>query len=230
MGIAENLVRLKSELAPKVKIIAVSKTMPVSAIQEAYNTGQRDFGENKVQEMTDKQGRLPGDINWHMIGHLQTNKVKQIIPFVHMVHSVDSMKLLSVINREAAKAERHINCLLQIFIASEETKFGLSHEEAKDILCSDEYRSFRNIQIAGLMGMATNTDNKDTIRQEFKQLASVFSEFRSAFFPGDPAFRELSMGMSGDYAIAVDSGSTMVRIGSLIFGERNYFDKKSKHD
>jgi pyridoxal phosphate enzyme (YggS family) len=226
MGIAENLIRLQKEIPTNVKIIAVSKTMPVSAIQQAYDTGQRDFGENKVQEMTDKQHRLPSDIKWHMIGHLQTNKVKQIIPFVHLVHSVDSMKLLSMINAEAAKAQRNINCLLQIFIASEETKFGLSYEEAKVILSSDEYRSFRNIQITGLMGMATNTENRDIIRHEFEQLATIFSEFRSAFFQGNPAFRELSMGMSGDYVIAVEAGSTMVRIGSLIFGERNYFDKK----
>jgi pyridoxal phosphate enzyme (YggS family) len=225
MGIAENLISLHKEIPTNVKIIAVSKTMPVSAIQQAYDTGQRDFGENKVQEMTDKRDRLPSDINWHMIGHLQTNKVKQIIPFVHLIHSVDSMKLLSMINAEAEKAQRTINCLLQIFIASEETKFGLSYEEAKAILSSEEYRSFRKIQITGLMGMATNTENRDIIRQEFEQLAAIFSEFRSTFFPGNPAFRELSMGMSGDYAIAVDAGSTMVRIGSLIFGERNYSDK-----
>jgi PLP dependent protein len=223
MGIAENLFRLHKEIPSDVKIIAVSKTMPVSAIQEAYDTGHRDFGENKVQEMTDKQGRLPQDINWHMIGHLQTNKVKQIIPFVRLIHSVDSLKLLSTINSEAAKAGRTIDCLLQIFIASEETKFGLSHDEAKNLLASDEYRSFRNIRITGLMGMATYTEKRDLIRKEFKQLAASFTEFRSAFFPHDPAFRELSMGMSGDYKLAVEAGSTMVRIGSLIFGERNYF-------
>lgn len=226
MGIAENLIRLHKEIPSDVRIIAVSKTMPVSAIQEAYGTGQRDFGENKVQEMADKQCRLPGDIAWHMIGHLQTNKVKQIIPFVHLIHSVDSLKLLSVINSEAAKADRTINCLLQIFIASEETKFGLTHEEANTLLSSDEYRSFRNIHITGLMGMATYTENRDRIRQEFLQLATSFSEFRTTIFRHDPAFRELSMGMSGDYSIAVETGSTMVRIGSLIFGERNYFDKK----
>ncbi len=226
MGIDENLIRLHKEIPSDVKIIAVSKTMPVSAIQEAYDTGQRDFGENKVQEMADKQRQLPGDIAWHMIGHLQTNKVKQIIPFVHLIHSVDSLKLLSVINSEAAKAGRTVNCLLQLFIASEETKFGLTHDEAKILLSSDEYRSFRNIRITGLMGMATYTENRDRIRREFQQLAASFSEFRTAFFPHDPAFRELSMGMSGDYSVAVEAGSTMVRIGSLIFGERNYFDKK----
>jgi pyridoxal phosphate enzyme (YggS family) len=226
MGIAENLIRLHKEIPSNVKIIAVSKTMPVESIQEAYDTGQRDFGENKVQEMTDKQGRLPGDINWHMIGHLQTNKVKQIIPFVRLIHSVDSLKLLAMINSEAAKAGRRIDCLLQIFIASEETKFGLSRDEAIVLLSSGEYRSFRNVQITGLMGMATNTENRDKILQEFKQLADFFSEFRATFFKHDPAFRELSMGMSGDYPIAMESGSTMVRIGSLIFGERNYFDKK----
>jgi PLP dependent protein len=226
MGIAENLIRLHKEIPSDVKIIAVSKTMPVSAIQEAYETGQRDFGENKVQEMAEKHRQLPGDIAWHMIGHLQTNKVKQIIPFVHLIHSVDSVKLLSVINFEAARAGRTVNCLLQIFIASEETKFGLTPDEAKTLLSSDEYLTFRNISITGLMGMATYTDNRDRIRREFMQLVACFSEFRTSFFPMDPAFRDLSMGMSGDYSIAVDAGSTMVRIGSLIFGERNYFDKK----
>lgn len=227
MGIAENLARLHNEIPSDVKIIAVSKTMPVTAIQEAYDTGQRDFGENKAQEMADKQGRLPGDINWHMIGHLQTNKVKQIIPFVHLIHSVDSLKLLSVINSEAAKAGRNVNCLLQIFIASEETKFGLTHDEAKMLLSSDEYHSFRNIRITGLMGMATYTENRVVVDQEFRNLAGSFNEFRATFFNRDPAFRELSMGMSGDYSIALEAGSTMVRIGSLIFGERNYLDKKA---
>jgi pyridoxal phosphate enzyme (YggS family) len=227
MEIAENLIRLHKEIPSDVRIIAVSKTMPVSAIQEAYDAGQRDFGENKVQEMADKQRQLPGDIAWHMIGHLQTNKVKQIIPFVHLIHSVDSLKLLSVINSEAAKEGRTVNCLLQLFIASEETKFGLTHDEAKNLLSSDEYLSFSNIHITGLMGMATYTENRERIRQEFQQLAASFSEFRTTFFPQDPAFRELSMGMSGDYSVAVEAGSTMVRIGSLIFGERNYFDKKS---
>ena len=226
MGIAENLIRLHKEIPSDVKIIAVSKTMPVSAIQEAYGTGQRDFGENKVQEMADKQRLLPDDIAWHMIGHLQTNKVKQIIPFVHLIHSVDSLKLLSVINSEAAKAGRSVNCLLQIFIASEETKFGLTRDEAKTLLSSGEYRSFRNIRITGLMGMATYTEDRNRIREEFLQLATTFSELRTDFFPQDPTFRELSMGMSGDYPIAVETGSTMVRIGSLIFGERNYIDKK----
>jgi pyridoxal phosphate enzyme (YggS family) len=227
MGIAENLIRFHKEIPSNVRIIAVSKTMPISAIQEAYETGQRDFGENKVQEMVDKQRQLPQDIAWHMIGHLQTNKVKQITPFVHLIHSVDSLRLLSVINSEASKAGRCINCLLQMFIASEETKFGLSHDEAKILLSSDEYHSFRHIRITGLMGMATYTENRDTIRREFQQLADSFSEFQTTFFPKDPAFRELSMGMSGDYHIAVETGSTMVRIGSLIFGERNYSDKNT---
>jgi PLP dependent protein len=226
MGIAGNLIRLHKEIPHDVKIIAVSKTMPVSAIQEAYDTGQRDFGENKAREMTDKHHQLPGDIAWHMIGHLQTNKVKQIIPFVHLIHSVDSLKLLSVINSEAAKAGRTVNCLLQLYIASEETKFGLTHDEAKILLSSDEYLSFRNIRITGLMGMATFTENRDRIRGEFLQLAASFLEFRANYFPRDPGFRELSMGMSADYSVAVEAGSTMVRIGSLIFGERNYSDKK----
>jgi pyridoxal phosphate enzyme (YggS family) len=226
MGIAGNLIRLHNEIPSDVKIIAVSKTMPVSAIQEAYDAGQRDFGENKVQEMADKHLLLPGDIAWHMIGHLQTNKVRQIIPFVHLIHSVDSLKLLSVINSEAAKAGRTVNCLLQIFIASEETKFGLTRDEANTLLSSDEYHTFRNISITGLMGMATYTQNRERIRKEFLQLAACFSELRTAFFSQDPAFRDLSMGMSGDYSIAAEAGSTMVRIGSFIFGERNYSDKK----
>ncbi len=227
MGIAENLNGLHKGIPSHVKIIAVSKTMPDSAIREAYDSGQRDFGENKVQEMVDKQRRLPGDISWHMIGHLQTNKVKLIIPFVQLIHSVDSLRLLSVINSEAEKAGRCINCLLQLFIATEESKFGLSREEAGTLLLSDEYKSFRNIRITGLMGMATNTENNDRVRQEFQNLAAVFSEFRAAFFPGDPTFSVLSMGMSGDYATAVEAGSNMVRIGSLIFGERKYYDKTS---
>jgi pyridoxal phosphate enzyme (YggS family) len=227
MEIAKNLARLRKEIPSDVKIIAVSKTMSVSAIQEAYDNGQRDFGENKVQEMSEKQRLLPGDIAWHLIGHLQTNKAKQIIPFVHLIHSVDSLKLLSVINSEAAKAGRSVNCLLQIFIASEETKFGLTRDEAKILLSSEEYSTFRNVHITGLMGMATYTENRDMIRREFQGLAAIFSEFRTTFFKQDPAFRELSMGMSGDYSIAVEAGSTMVRIGSLIFGERKYFDKQS---
>jgi pyridoxal phosphate enzyme (YggS family) len=225
MGIAENLIRLHKDIPSDVKIIAVSKTMPVSAIREAYETGQRDFGENKVQEMAEKQRHLPMDIAWHMIGHLQTNKVKEIIPFVQLIHSVDSLKLLSVINSEAAKAGRIVNCLLQIYIASEETKFGLTREEAEILLSSNEYRTFRNIRITGLMGMATFTEDRERIRREFLQLAAGFKEFRAAFFADDPAFRELSMGMSGDYPVAVEAGSTMVRIGSLIFGERKYSAK-----
>jgi PLP dependent protein len=226
MGIAENLTRLHKEIPSDVKIIAVSKTKPVSAIQEAYDTGHRDFGENKAQEMAEKYKQLPRDIAWHMIGHLQSNKVKLIIPFVHLIHSVDSLKLLSVINSEAARAGRTVNCLLQIYIASEETKFGLSHDEAKILLSSGEYHAFRNIRVAGLMGMATFTEDRDQVRREFLQLAASFLDLRSAFFPHDPAFSELSMGMSGDYPVAVEAGSTMVRIGSLIFGERNYSDKK----
>jgi pyridoxal phosphate enzyme (YggS family) len=225
MGIAENLIRLQNEVPSGVKIIAVSKTMPVSAIREAYTRGHRDFGENKVFEMVEKQNLLPADIAWHMIGHLQTNKVKQIIPFVHLIHSVDSLRLLSVINSEAAKSGRCIDCLLQMFIASEDTKFGLSFDEAVTLLSSDEYRSFRNVRITGLMGMATFTEDRDRIRQEFHQLATGFSELKSVFFPDNPGFRELSMGMSGDYPVAVEEGSTMVRIGSLIFGERKYSGK-----
>ena len=222
MGIAENLERLRKEIPPEVKIIVVSKTMPVSAIREAYDTGQRDFGENKAQELYNKHEQLPSDMLWHMIGHLQTNKVKLIIPFIHLIHSVDSLKLLSVINAGAVKTGRTINCLLQIRIAREETKFGLTYDDAQELLSAGEYLSFRHIRITGLMGMATFTGDTVQIQQEFSQLAAHFSNIRGKYFPNDPAFSELSMGMSGDYRTAIKSGSTMVRIGSLIFGERNY--------
>jgi PLP dependent protein len=222
MGISENLSLLRGEIPQEVRIIVVSKTMPVSDILEAYGSGHREFGENKAQELSEKQKHLPSDIEWHMIGHLQTNKVKLIIPFVHLIHSVDSLKLLSVIDAEAAKSGRRIDCLLQIRIAREETKFGLTPVEAEQLLKSAEYHSFRHIRITGLMGMATFTDDFIQVKSEFSQLAILFERFRSAYFRNDPAFCERSMGMSGDYKLALEAGSTMVRIGSLIFGKRNY--------
>jgi PLP dependent protein len=222
MCIAENLSRLRKEIPQEVRIIVVSKTMPVSDIREAYNTGHREFGENKAQELSEKQKQLPSDIAWHMIGHLQTNKVKLIAPFVQLIHSVDSLKLLSVINTEAAKSGRRIDCLLQMRIAREETKFGLTPAEAEQLLKSSEYHAFRHIRITGLMGMATFTDDILHVKSEFSQLVVLFERFRTAYFRNDPSFCERSMGMSGDYKLALAAGSTMVRIGSLIFGKRNY--------
>jgi pyridoxal phosphate enzyme (YggS family) len=222
MGITANLEGLRKEIPPQVTIIAVSKTMPAETVKEAYDAGQRAFGENKVQELTIKHQLLPDDIEWHLIGHLQTNKVKYIVPFVHLIHSVDSMKLLSEINREAGKINRVIDCLLQIHIAREESKFGLSPEEAIRLLNSGEFRNFRNIRITGLMGMATFTEDQKKISDEFKGLADFFREIQISMFSGCDYFRELSMGMSGDYQLAIHAGATMVRIGSLIFGERNY--------
>lgn len=203
-------------------LIAVSKTKPVEMIEEAYAAGQRVFGENKVQEMVDKYEQLPKDINWHMIGHLQTNKVKYIAPFVALIHGVESLKLLETINKEANKVGRVIPCLLQFHIAQEETKFGLTLEEAREILESEAYRGMQNVRIAGVMGMATNTDNEEQIRAEFRHLKEIFDTLKREYFPGNADFKELSMGMSGDYPIAVQEGSTMVRVGSAIFGARQY--------
>lgn len=222
MGIAENLSRLKTEIPHEVRIIAVSKTMPVSDILQAYHTGHREFGENKAQELAEKHGRLPSDIAWHMIGHLQTNKVKLIIPFVHLIQSIDSLKLFGVVEAEAAKAGRRIDCLLQVRIAREETKFGLTTDDAELVLKSYRSGAFPHTRIKGMMGMATFTDNMLQVRNEFSKLVASFSSLRLKYFSDEPSFRELSMGMSGDYKIALEEGSTMVRIGSLIFGERNY--------
>ncbi|MDI3526645.1 MAG: dependent protein, partial [Tenuifilum sp.] len=212
----------KSELPSHVKLIAVSKTHPVEAIMEAYNAGHRLFGENKVQELVSKYEQMPKDIEWHLIGHLQTNKVKYIAPFVSLIHSVDSLKLLKTINKEAAKNNRVIDCLLQVHIAQEETKFGLSTQELHDILKSPELDQLNNIRICGLMGMATFTDNIQQVRNEFRNLKNIFDEVKNAYFQMESFFKEISMGMSGDYRIAIEEGSTMVRIGSNIFGHRIY--------
>ena len=221
MSIGENIKALQRNLPGSVKLIAVSKTKPVSDILEAYQTGQRFFGENKAQEMSAKHPLLPEDIEWHFIGHLQTNKVKYIAPFVSCIHSVDSLRLLLEINREALRNNRTIPCLLQFYIAEEETKFGLSVGEAESILLSDTLKTLRNIEIAGVMGMATFTDNPDQIRKEFRNLKTIFTIVKEAFFKDQPSFREISMGMSDDYRIAVEEGSTMVRIGSAVFGARS---------
>lgn len=222
MSIAENIDKIKSTLPAHVKLVAVSKTKPEELILEAYHHGQKIFGENKVQEMAGKYASLPKDIEWHFIGHLQTNKIKYIIPFVHLIHGVDSFKLLKSIDSEARKGGRIISCLLQFHIAEEETKFGLSMEEALQILESEQYKSLSNIRLCGVMGMATYTGDHEQVRKEFASLKACFDRLKSLYFSNDPLFKELSMGMSGDYQIAVEEGSTMVRIGSNIFGERNY--------
>ena len=213
--------KILSELNSKgVKLVAVSKTKPAEAILEIYNSGQRIFGENRVQELVEKQAQLPKDIEWHLIGHLQTNKVKYIAPFVHLIHSIDSLKLLKEVNKQAQKNDRIIDCLLQMHIAEEETKFGLDKNEAVELLSSESFEQMKNIRIIGLMGMATFTDNEKQVQQEFKNLKDIFESLRTQFFINDDSFKEVSMGMSGDYKTAIEEGSTMVRIGSLIFGAR----------
>jgi pyridoxal phosphate enzyme (YggS family) len=221
MAIQENLEKIHKELPEKLKLIAVSKTKPESAILEAYRCGQRRFGENKVQEMVDKYENLPKDIEWHFIGHLQTNKVKYLAPFVHLIHAVDSLKLLSEIDKQAAKNKRIINCLLQFHIANENAKFGFTQKEAFDLLQTKEFKTFENIHIVGVMGMATYTDDEKQIRKEFATLKSYFLEIKEKFIRED-YFTEISMGMSADYKIAIEEGSTMVRLGSSIFGIRFY--------
>lgn len=227
MSIKENLLALKREIPQEVKLVAVSKTHPAEVVMEAYDAGHRIFGENKVQELVGKYEILPKDIEWHLIGHLQTNKVKYIAPFVSLIHSVDSLKLLTVINREAKRNQRVIDCLLQIHIAKEETKFGLSFEDTRAILLSDEFASFQNIRIVGLMGMATFTSNEKQISAEFSLLREYFEKIRDEHFAHEPSFKELSMGMSGDYPLALRQGSTIVRIGSKIFGARSYRSDKN---
>lgn len=222
MSIAENINRIKADLPSNVLLVAVSKTKPAEMLKEAYLQGQRAFGENKVQEMAGKSELLPKDIHWHFIGHLQTNKVKYLVPFVHLIHSVDSFKLLRVINSEAKKVNRVIPCLLQFYIAEEESKFGFSMEEAEEMLNSPEFGSLENVRIAGVMGMATFTNNESQIRKEFACLRRYFIQLKKDFFSESAEFKEISMGMSGDYKLAVDEGSTIVRIGSTIFGERVY--------
>ena len=203
------------------QLIAVSKTKPNESILELYNIGQRLFGENKVQELSAKQEALPKDIEWHLIGHLQSNKVKYIAPFVALIHSVDSLNLLQEINRQAQKNNRTISCLLQIHIAEEETKFGLNEKELKELLSGATYQELQNIRICGLMGMATNTSNEIQIAKEFTHLKNVFDKTKMEFFSDAPFFKELSMGMSSDYKIALQKGATLIRVGSVIFGERN---------
>lgn len=220
--IKENITKVRSTLSDGVRLVAVSKTKPVEMLQEAYDAGQRLFGENKALEMRDKHQVLPSDIEWHFIGHLQTNKVKYIAPYVSLIHSIDSLNLLQVVNKEAVKHNRVIDCLLQFHIATEETKFGLDMEEAKALLDSPEFTQLKNVRIVGLMGMATNTSNRDLIRQEFHTLHTYFDQLADTYFKGHPEFKELSMGMSHDYDIAMEEGSTLVRLGTSIFGARDY--------
>ena len=222
MGTKKNLARISASIPPHVTLVAVSKTHPPETIMEAYHTGIQVFGENKAQELINKQPLLPSDIQWHFIGHLQRNKVKYIAPFVHLVHSVDSLRLLKEINEEAEKNDRIINCLLQFHIASEQTKYGLDLDEARDILNSDEYPTLKNVRLCGVMGMGTFTDDEALTRTEFKHLKQLFDTLKSEFFSRNEHFKEISMGMSGDYPIAIEEGSTIVRIGSSIFGERFY--------
>src|SRR5690606_5189478 len=222
MTISENLKKFNKELPNNVTLIAVSKTKPVSDLMEAYNAGQRAFGENKIQEMEAKWQEMPKDIEWHMIGHIQRNKVKYMAPFVSLIHAVDSLKLLKEINKEAEKNERIIECLLQIKIAEEESKFGMDEADAASLLSSEEFKKLQNVKIVGLMGMATFTEDDAQISKEFQKLKKIYDQFRIQSREFGTEFRILSMGMSGDYKIAIENGSNMVRVGSAIFGERNY--------
>ena len=218
MNIKNNLQNIKSTLPEGVTLVAVSKTKPVSDIMEAYDAGHRVFGENKIQEMVEKHAQMPEDIHWHMIGHVQRNKVKYMASFVSLIHGVDSFKLLNEINKQAIKHDRTIDCLLQIKIASEESKFGMSFNDAKALLASEAFSELKHINVIGLMGMATFTDNQDQLQEEFGYLKTCFDDLKSS----NPNLNTLSMGMSGDYQLAINCGSTMIRVGSSIFGSRNY--------
>jgi len=218
MSIQKNLHYINSLLPKHVTLVAVSKTKPIEALQEAYNAGQRIFGENKIQEMTQKWEQLPKDIEWHMIGNLQRNKIKYMAEYVSLIHGVENLKLLTEINKQAKKHNRVINCLLQIKIAEEDTKAGMTIDEAKTIITSDDVLEMKNIKIVGLMGMASFTDNKDQVTHEFSSLKTIFEELKT----DNKEFKTISMGMSSDYKLAIDHGSTMIRVGSSIFGARNY--------
>ena len=220
--IKENLEKIRATVPEGVTLVAVSKTKPISDVREAYDAGQHAFGENYPQEMRDKHEALPGDIQWHFIGHLQTNKIKYIIPFVTLIHSIDSANLLEAVNKEARKHDRVVDCLLQFHIAQEETKFGLDMDEARALLDSDTVKQMENVRICGVMGMATFTDDEIEIRKEFKHLREIFETLRQDYFAGQPQFKEISMGMSEDYPIAIEEGATLIRVGSKIFGPRNY--------
>lgn len=220
MSIADNIKKLKSEIGKNVTLVAVSKTKPAADVQEAYNAGQRIFGENMVQELMEKHEELPADIQWHLIGHLQSNKVKFIAPFIAMIESVDSLKLLQEINKHALKHERVIDCLLQVYIADEETKFGLGFDEVIELLRSEELAALKNVRIRGLMGIATNTTNEKQLKEEFYELKTFFDGVKVSYFRKEASFDTLSMGMSSDYQVAIEQGSNMIRVGSTIFGTR----------
>jgi pyridoxal phosphate enzyme (YggS family) len=220
-NIADNLQKIKDSLPKTVTLVAVSKTKPISDLQEAYDSGQRVFGENKIQELREKEPALPKDIEWHMIGHMQTNKVKYIAPYISLIHGVESFKLIEEINKQALKNDRIIKVLLQFHIAKESTKFGLQLKEAKEILNSNAFKKLKNIDVSGVMGMASFVDNELQIREEFTMLKSIFEELKSGYFAAMNSFNIISMGMSGDYSIAIEEGSTMIRVGSSIFGARN---------
>jgi len=222
MSISTNIQSIRTHIPAHVRLVCVSKFNPNESIIAAYETGERIFGESKVQELCEKHETLPQDIIWHFIGHLQTNKIKYLVPFVSLIHGVDSYKLLVEINKQAAKAEKTVNCLLQVHIAQEETKFGFSAQELLETLEAGEWKALKNIRICGLMGMATYTEDREQIRSEFRRLKSIFDEVKENHFSNESSFCELSMGMSDDYQIAIEEGSTLVRIGSSIFGHRMY--------
>jgi len=222
MNIQSKLRDILDKLPDTVKLIAVSKTKPIEDIQEAYDAGQRIFGENKVQDLVAKQPLLPGDIEWHFIGHMQTNKVKYIAPFISLIHAIDSLKLLKEINKQAVKHDRSIDCLLQFHIAEEASKFGFSIDEAVEVLKSEDYKNLRNVNIIGVMGMSTFTNNLYQVKREFQTLKRIFDKLKDDFFADADQFQEISMGMSGDFQLAIEEGSTMVRIGTSVFGDRNY--------
>ena len=214
----KNILRIISDIPENVKLVAISKTKPAKDIMMAYKTGQRLFGENKIQEMSAKYEDLPKDIKWHMVGHVQSNKIKYMAPYVDLIHGIDSLKSIKILNKEGVKNNRILNCLLQLKISKEESKFGLGEKQFKEIIYSDEYKEMKNVKIKGLMAMASNTNEKSIIRSEFVHAKKIFDEINN----GDKSFEILSMGMSNDYKIAIECGSNMIRLGSLIFGERNY--------
>lgn len=220
MPIGEQITRLRKELPEGVSLLAISKYQPIEALQEAYDAGQRMFGENHIQEMAAKAASLPKDIQWHFTGHVQTNKIKYMAPFVNLIHAVDSFRLLREIDKHAAKHERCIDCLLQIHIAQEETKYGLTVDECRHLLANEPWRELQHIRITGLMAMGSNTDDMEQVRSEFKQIKNLFDELKEKYFLDEPSFCQISEGMTDDYPIAIEEGSTIVRIGSMIFGER----------
>jgi pyridoxal phosphate enzyme (YggS family) len=225
MSIQDNIIAIKKEIPQSVKLIAVSKTKPIEYIEQAYSCGQRVFGENKAQEMRDKHEKLPKDIRWHFIGHLQENKIKYIIQYVNMIHSIDSLHILSEINKKANKINRIVDCLFEMDISHEESKFGMSLDQASTLVNSDEFKQMNNVRICGVMGVGSITDDKQQTEKEFNNLREIFQQLKNKFFSDKDFFKEISMGMTGDYKIAISQGSTMIRIGSKIFGERDYSKK-----